>query len=77
MTPLCVGASLPRSVNEATFRDVCSKSGKWFRAKKNCFVAARGTKYSEEKYQSFQSMENTGISERHNFLPSAGDFRLI
>jgi hypothetical protein len=36
-------------VNEPAFRDVCAKSGKWFHAQENCFVAAAATKQSSMK----------------------------
>jgi hypothetical protein len=38
-------------VNEATFRDVCTPSGKWFRGRENCFVARLATKQFGTKGQ--------------------------
>jgi hypothetical protein len=67
------GASLPQSVNEAKFLDVCSKRGKWFRAQKNCFVAARATKHSGQNREYFQCAENAGISDAEKF-PHSGPF---
>ncbi len=40
-----------RIVSQATFRDVCAKREKWFRAQENCFVAKSATKHSEGKCQ--------------------------
>src|ERR1700761_5196951 len=45
---------LGQIVTEPTFRDVCTKSGKWFRAQENCFVAAGATKHSDRKCQQFE-----------------------
>src|SRR5882757_1469015 len=38
-------------VNQHRFQDVCAKSGKWFRVRKNCFVALRATKHSRKTLQ--------------------------
>jgi hypothetical protein len=40
------GAFVEQIVNQPTFRDVCAKSGKWFHARENCFVARPATKQS-------------------------------
>jgi hypothetical protein len=53
MSRLC-GASLGEIVNEPTFRDVCTKSGKWFRGPENCFVGPPATKQAGMKFQQFQ-----------------------
>jgi hypothetical protein len=42
--------------SQRTFRDVCAKSGKWFRAQENCFVVPPATKQSGAKYEQFQRM---------------------
>jgi hypothetical protein len=44
-----LAALVGRIVNQHTFQDVCAKSGKWFRPRKNCFVAAVATKQSGSK----------------------------
>jgi hypothetical protein len=58
MTGSPVTAALRRFVGqivtEPTFRDVCMKSGKWFRAQENCFVAGWTTKHSDKKCQQFE-----------------------
>jgi hypothetical protein len=41
-------------VNQRRFQDVCAKSGKWFRLRKNCFVAAVATKHSGQKQLQFE-----------------------
>src|SRR3954463_9835410 len=55
------GVSFDQSVNEPTFRDVCTKRGKWFRAPSNCFVGLAATKHSGQKSVEFQCTENTGV----------------
>src|SRR3954451_14849167 len=60
VAPQPSGVSLDQSVNEPTFRDVCTKSGKWFRAPPNCFVGLTATKHSRQKSVQFQCTENTG-----------------
>jgi hypothetical protein len=40
--------------SERTFRDVCAKSGKWFHAQENCFVAGSATKQSGMKSPQFE-----------------------
>jgi hypothetical protein len=41
-------------VNEPTFPDFCTESGKWFRDRKNCFVGAPAMKQSGMKCQRFE-----------------------
>jgi hypothetical protein len=41
-------------VNEPTFPDFCTGSGKWFRDRKNCFVGVPTTKQSGMKCQRFE-----------------------
>jgi hypothetical protein len=41
-----------------TFLDVCAKSGKWFHAQENCFVAAMATKQFRAKDERFQRSPN-------------------
>ena len=36
--------------NHPLFQDVCAKSGKWFRHRENCFVAAHATKQLSENF---------------------------
>src|SRR6185312_10282334 len=51
-----------RSVNEATFRYVCSKGRKWFLGRENCFVGAVPTKQLRQNCEHFQCGENVTIS---------------
>src|SRR3954466_1532246 len=60
VAPQPSGVSLDQSVSEPTFRDVCTKRGKWFRAPTNCFVELAATKHSGQKSVEFQCTENTG-----------------
>jgi hypothetical protein len=48
------GASLGTIGSQRRFRDVCTKSGKWFHVPENCFVAAVTTKQSAGKVQRFE-----------------------
>jgi hypothetical protein len=41
-------------VNEPTFPDFCTPTGKWFRSQENCFVARFATKQFGIQYQQFQ-----------------------
>jgi hypothetical protein len=41
-------------VNEPTFPDFCTPTGKWFRAQENCFVASFATKQSGIECEQFQ-----------------------
>jgi hypothetical protein len=41
-------------VNEPTFPDFCTPTGKWFRAEENCFVARLATKQSGIECEQFQ-----------------------
>jgi hypothetical protein len=58
---------LPESVNEPAFRDVCSKSKKWFLGQENCFVGTVPTKHSGRNCEYFQCAENATISEPGQF----------
>src|SRR5689334_18827895 len=65
------GVSLDQSVTEPTFRDVCTKSGKWFRPLQICFVGPSATKHSGQKSVQFQCTENTVLTNwtgRNEFL---------
>ncbi|WP_210419117.1 hypothetical protein, partial [Bradyrhizobium sp. NAS80.1] len=57
------GVSLDQSVNEPTFRDVCTKSGKWFRALLNCFVGQNATKHSEQKKRGISMCGQCGTGD--------------
>jgi hypothetical protein len=48
------GGSLGQIDNQPTFRDVCTKRGKWFRQQENCFVAAAATKHSGMNCEQFE-----------------------
>src|SRR5262249_7239772 len=56
-----------QKASEATFRDVCSPSRKWFRGGENCFVAAFPTKHSGRNCEYFQCAENARISVPEKF----------
>src|SRR5476651_747209 len=49
-----LAALVGRIVNQHKFQDVCAKSGKWFRPRKNCFVATIATKHSGSKLLQFE-----------------------
>src|SRR6516164_7406773 len=44
-------------VSQGRFRDVCTKGGKWFRGRENCFVEPPATKQSGRKSQQFEGDE--------------------
>src|SRR4051794_27980480 len=48
-------------VNQHRFQDVCAKSGKWFRARKNCFVVLPMTKHSRQKHLQFELDGSTRV----------------
>src|SRR5215475_9333686 len=70
------GASLPGSVNEPTFRDVCSRSGKWFLGRENCFVEAVATKHSGRNCEYFQGTEKCWCFKRTKVPSWDGFFRV-
>jgi len=41
-----LGGFVGQIVKQHRFQDVCAKSRKWFRLRKNCFVAVPATKQS-------------------------------
>jgi hypothetical protein len=49
-----LGGFVGRIVKQHRFQDVCAKSRKWFRLRKNCFVAAPATKQSGPKHLQFE-----------------------
>src|SRR6185312_5354946 len=57
-----------RSVNEATFRDVCSKGRKWFLGQENCFVGAVPTKQLRQNCEFFQWRKMSPFRTRQGFF---------
>src|SRR6266568_6880433 len=60
-----------RIVSQTTFRDVCTKSRKWFHARENCFVAGLATKHSGENASNF-NMRKIG-RKGSSPLPACGE----